>query len=297
MSYTAIDLSQLPAPDVVETLDYENILAAMLEDLQQRDPVFNALVESDPVYKILEVAAYRETIIRQRVNDAARAVMLAYATGPDLDQLGALFNVERKLLTPADPTANPPIEAVWESDEEFRRRIQLSLEGLSVAGPEGAYIFHSLSADPRVQDATATSPAPGEVLVTILSREGDGSAPADLVKSVDKHLQQDDLRPLTDSVTVQGAEIVRYDIRATIYTYPGPDRAVVLAEARKALDLYVDEMRRLHKAIPRTGITAALHVEGVQRVELASPAADLAISATQAGYCRSIRIIDGGTAF
>ncbi|MGI2025764.1 baseplate assembly protein [Endozoicomonas acroporae] len=297
MSYTAIDLSQLPAPDVVETLDYENILAAMLKDLQQRDPVFNALVESDPAYKILEVAAYRETLIRQRVNDAARAVMLAYATGPDLDQLGALFNVERKLLTQADPTANPPIEAVWESDEEFRRRIQLSLEGLSVAGPEGAYIFHSLSADPRVQDATATSPKPGEVLVTILSREGDGSAPADLVKSVDKHLQQDDLRPLTDAVTVQGAEIVGYDIRATIYTYPGPDRAVVLTEARKELDLYVDEMRRLHKAIPRTGITAALHVEGVQRVELSSPAADLAISATQAGYCRSIRIIDGGTAF
>ena len=297
MSYTAIDLSQLPAPDVVETLDFENILAAMLEDLQGRDPVFNALVESDPVYKVLEVAAYRETLIRQRVNDAARAVMLAYAAGPDLDHIGARFNVKRKLLSPGDPTANPPIEPVWENDQEFRRRIQLSLEGLSVAGPEGAYIYHSLSADPRVQDATATSPSAGEVLVTILSREGDGSAPADLVEAVDKHLQQDDLRPLTDAVTVQGAEIVGYDVRATIYTYPGPDRAVVLTEARKELDLHVAEMRRLNKSIPLTGITAALHVEGVQRVELDNPPADLAISATQAAYCRSIEIIDGGTAF
>ena len=119
MSYTAIDLSQLPAPDVVETLDFENILAAMLEDLQGRDPVFNALVESDPVYKVLEVAAYRETLIRQRVNDAARAVMLAYAAGPDLDHIGARFNVKRKLLSPGDPTANPPIEPVWENDQEL----------------------------------------------------------------------------------------------------------------------------------------------------------------------------------
>ena len=297
MSYTAIDLSQLPAPDVVETLDYENILAAMLEDLQGRDPVFNALVESDPVYKILEVAAYRETLIRQRVNDAARAVMLAYATGTDLNQLGALFNVERKLLKPADPTANPPIAAIWESDEEFRRRIQLSLEGLSVAGPEGAYIFHSLSADSRVQDATATSPRPGEVLVTILSREGNGSAPADLVKAVDNHLQQDDLRPLTDSVTVQGAKIVGYDIRATIYTYNGPDSALVIDEAKQRLNRYISNMRKLAKDVPVSGIFAALHVEGVQRVELEKPKADLVIGPTQASYCQSVTVNHGGTDF
>ena len=297
MSYTAIDLSQLPAPTVVETLDYETILTAMLTDLQQRDPVFNALIESDPVYKILEVAAYRETIIRARVNDSARAVMLAYATGSDLGQLGALFNVERKLLTPGNPTANPPTDPVWESDEEFRRRIQLSLEGLSVAGPEGAYIYHALSVDPRALDATATSPKAGEVLVTVLSREGDGSAPPDLVSAVEKHLQQDELRPMTDAVTVQGVTVIKYQVSATLYTYPGPDRAVVLAEARIQLANYVEAMRRLDKDVPVSGIFAALHVEGVQRVQLESPAADLIISPVQAGYCDAITITDGGEAF
>ena len=149
MSYSAIDLSQLPSPEVVETLDYENILAEMLNDLRQRDSSFSALVESDPAYKILEVAAYRETIIRARVNDGAKAVMLAYATGKDLEHIGARYGVYRQLLTPADPDAIPPVEAVYEQDEELRRRIQLALEGLSVAGPQGAYIYHSLSADPE----------------------------------------------------------------------------------------------------------------------------------------------------
>ena len=46
----------------------------------------------------------------------------------------------------------------------------------SVAGPTGAYEFHALSADGDVKDAAATSPAPGEVVVTVLSRTGDGAA-------------------------------------------------------------------------------------------------------------------------
>ncbi|WP_163834692.1 baseplate J/gp47 family protein [Spartinivicinus ruber] len=64
--FTAIDLSQLPAPDVIEPIDYEMVLASMLDDLQKRDSSFTALVESDPAMKILEVCAYREMLIRQQ---------------------------------------------------------------------------------------------------------------------------------------------------------------------------------------------------------------------------------------
>jgi phage-related baseplate assembly protein len=113
----------------------------MLADLRVREPSFDALVPSDPAFKILEVAAYREMLIRQRVNDAAKAVMLAYAQRGDLDQLGALLAVERLILDPGNLDAGIP--PTMESDEDFRRRIQLSPEGFSVAGPEGAYVFHT----------------------------------------------------------------------------------------------------------------------------------------------------------
>ena len=46
---STLDLSLLPPPEVVEQLDYEAILAEMLADLRARDPVFDALVDSDPV--------------------------------------------------------------------------------------------------------------------------------------------------------------------------------------------------------------------------------------------------------
>ncbi len=49
------------------------------------------IVESDPAYKILEVAAYRELLLRQRVNDASKLYYWPNAKGSDLDHLAALF--------------------------------------------------------------------------------------------------------------------------------------------------------------------------------------------------------------
>ncbi|WP_211295237.1 baseplate J/gp47 family protein, partial [Novosphingobium guangzhouense] len=91
-------------------------------------------------------------------------------------------------------------------------RMVLAPEGYSVAGPEGAYLFHALSADAEVLDATATSPSPGVVIVSILSRLGDGTASAQLVDTVQAYVSADDRRPLTDFVTVQSAQIVPYAV-------------------------------------------------------------------------------------
>lgn len=84
--------------------------------------------------------------------------------------------MKRLTVTPADNDAVPPVAAVMESDEALRLRVPAAFEGLSVAGPTAAYEFHARSADGRVADASATSPAPAEVVLTVLSREGDGTA-------------------------------------------------------------------------------------------------------------------------
>lgn len=293
-TYTAIDLSQVPAPSVVETIDFETILAAMIADLQVRWPEFTALVESDPAYKILEVCAYRETVLRQRINEAARSVMLAYSTGADLENLAALFGVTRLVIDPGDPEALPPVPATMESDSDLRRRVQLSLEGFSTAGPSGAYIFHALSADGDVLDASAISPAPGDVLVSILSRTGDGTASPTLQATVEAALSAEDVRPLCDTVGVQSAEIVNYAITATLRFNPGPDSATILANAEAAAAAYAGAQHRLGLDVTLSGIYAALHQPGVARVDLASPTGNIAISLEQASYCTSITLTDGG---
>ncbi|MBA0216750.1 baseplate assembly protein [Pectobacterium brasiliense] len=296
-----IDLSQLPAPAVVEELDYEAIYTerkAVLLSLypeDQRAAVARTLtLESDPLVKLLQENAYRELLWRQRVNEAARAVMVAFAQGDDLDQLGANFSVSRLVITPADDSTLPPTPALMESDSDFRLRIQQSFEGLSVAGSVGAYQYHGRSADGRVADVSVISPSPASVTVSVLSREGNGSASPELVAIVATALNGEDVRPVADRVTVQSAAIVPYEIDATLYLYPGPEKEPVRAAAEQKLKAYVSAQHRLGRDIRRSAIYAALHVEGVQRVELTTPAADIVLTDAQASYCSGYRLGVGG---
>lgn len=292
-TFTAIDISKLPAPNVVEEISFEQIFELMLADLKARDPSFTAMTESDPAYKILQVAAFREVLIRQRVNEACRAVMLPYANDGDLDNLGALLNVPRLLVDPGNPDAIPPVPATMESNTDFRRRIQLSPEGFSTAGPEGAYIFHALSATGSVLDASAISPSPGNVTVTVLSRVGDGTADSGLVSAVNQALSSESVRPLTDSVSVQSATIIDYTVNATLYFYSGPGNEEVLANAQAAIESYTADGHRLGIDVTLSGIYAALHQPGVQRVELASPSANISVDKTKAAFCTAIAIASG----
>jgi Phage-related baseplate assembly protein len=299
MSATPIDLSQLPAPDIVETIDFESLLAerkAKLVSLypadQQAEVAAALALESEPMNIHLQENAYREIVLRQRVNDAARAVMLAYATGKDLAQLAALFGISKLTIVEPDPAND--IEGVYESDTDLRARTQLAPQSFSVAGPEGAYISHARNADGLVLDASATSPAPCEVVVTVLSREGDGTAEKPLLDKVTAALQSDNVRPLTDKVTVQGAQINRYAIRATLVFFAGPDRSVAMAEANKKTAAYAKEMHKLGMEITLDGIYAAARQAGVQKVILESPIANIPATKQQAPYCTAIALIDGG---
>lgn len=325
-SFTAVDLSQLPMPAVVEVIDVETLFNEMLSKLRELHPAFDALVESDPVYKMLQVVAMFRFLDRQRVNDAGKAVTLAYAVGTDLDHRGANVGVSRLVLDPGDPDQSIP--PTMESDEDFRRRIQLAPEGFSVAGPEGAYMFHALGADSRVLDASATSPEPddiraivfavlaangasgalttamttalnaatwpGEVIVSVLSREDDGTADAELIANVEAVLAADDVRPLTDHVTVQSATVVPYTVAATIYTFAGPDSSVVMAEANARLDAYIEASHRMGRDVTLSGLYAALHAPGVQRVVLTAPVADVVVDRTSATYCTGRTVLHGG---
>lgn len=291
-TFTAVELSKLPVPDLTEQVSFEQSYADLKATLYLLAPEYATLLESDPMSVLLQVCAYREVHLRESFNVRGKGNMLAYAGGGDLDNLGAFFGVVRQQITPADPKTNTP--AVMESDVELRRRIQLAPEGYSVAGPEGAYLFHALSADPDVLDVSAMSPTPGEVLVTLLSRSGDGVPSSGLVERVASALMDGNVRPLTDLVTVRAAEIMRYTVKAEIVTYAGPDAAVVLEEANRRLRAYVDESHRLGRDVPRSGLYASLHVEGVQRVNLIEPVDDLFIANHQAAHCTAFDIVHVG---
>lgn len=287
-----IDLSRLPAPDVLEAISYEQIVADMKTAVVEAMPEMAAVLatHSEPAVKIIEVCAYFVMLTRARVNDAARGVMLAYAVGSDLDQLAALYGVQRLVTVPGNPSAVPPVPDVYETDAELRARVQMAPEGFSVAGPRGAYEFHALSADGGVLDASVDSPSPGDVRVVVLSRTGNGAASSQLLSKVSAALNAETVRPLCDNVIVQSASIVNFTVSATLEFLDGPDPSVVLAEANAALAVYLEESRRIGRAVRISGIHAAIHRPGVAKVNLSAPLADVVPTATQAPFCTSFSV-------
>ena len=292
MSFTPIDLSRLPAPNVVEPLDYESILAERKAELvatfpaaEQETIAARLALESEPLTKLLQENAYRELVWRQRVNEAALATMLAFAKGNDLEQVAARFNVQRLVIIPANPTAVPPVAAVMEGDESLRERTQMAMEGLSVAGPRNAYIFHARSADGRVADAWAHSPSPAEVVLTIQSALGDGTADAELLGTVDIYVGDDDRRPVADRVTLQSAEVIEFEVEAVLHLDTvGPEAEPIRAAAEARLAAMVNRRRRLGWEVNRSGLDAALHIEGVKRVDLPGWV-DIVATRQQAPFC------------
>lgn len=293
-AFDAINLDKLPAPALVEELDAEVILAEMKADLIARAPELAAVLELESALatKLLQMCAYRELLLRQRVNDAVRGNMLAYATGSDLDNLGAMFGVLRGVIQEADLLTTPPTAAIYEDDVRLRQRIQLALEGFTTCGTIGAYQFWGLSASPLIKDVSVAEPAPGQVQLTVLSHEADGVATQVLLDAVDATTQS--RRPLTDQVIVQTANIQNYTVEASLTLYEGPGSQLVLDAANAAVEAFVEARHHLGHDITLSGLLAALHQSGVQNVALTQPAADLVIGPETAAYCTNISIVFGG---
>ena len=278
--FSAIDLSKLPAPAIVEELDYEAIFQAMLGDAKNRIAAAGGVLdvgnlESEPLVIGLQAAAYREMLLRQRVNDGVKAVLLAYSWGTNLDHLGAYLGTARK---------------DGEEDDDFRARIQLAIEAFSTAGPYGAYRYHALSAHADVRDVAVLGPEsgevdPGQVGIWVLSKVGDGAAAADLTDAVYAACSAEDARPLTDQVLVFPAEVVSYQIDVTIKVPRGPDAEVVRQLASKRLDDYVTARHGLGLPVTVAGIIGAAMAPEVVNVEVTEPAADIEPGETGAAYC------------
>lgn len=293
-----VDLSKLPAPKVLEELDYETLLAerkakflSLYQDESERAVMAARLeLESEPITKLLQENCYLQLLERQRINSAAQATMLAYATGTDLDVIGGNYNIARKVIQAEDLTTRPPKSEILENDEDFRIRIQLAFEGLSVAGPRNAYIFHALSAHERVADVSVSSPTPASVIVTVMSNDNNGIPTADILQAVRNKLNDEDIRPIGDRVTVQACTNTHYQIHAKLHVYRGPEVEPIKQTATEKIGQYVKDKRRLGRDISLSGIYSALHLEGVQRVELLKPTADVVLNNTQTGLCTNITI-------
>ena len=282
-----LDLAKLSAPNVLEQLDAEQLLTSLKTSLLNSNPeLANALaLESEPLTQLLNAYAYQSTLLRARVNDAAKSTLLASATGSDLDHIAARYSVTR---------------LINEDDERLRHRTQKAFHSLNTAGSQESYEYHTLSADPRVKDVFVTSPSPSHIVITILSNENPQGQPSVSLmhklettfglkagdqNSVSDVLAAQKIRPIGDRVQLVGATTQPFSLQANIKLELGPGHAQVEQQVRQKVAGYLQARSGLGQHIKRSALFAVLHQPGVEEVELLSPSHNVVGGNNEVALC------------
>ena len=128
-----------------------------------------------------------------------------------------------------------------EGDDRFRERIRLAPATLSTAGPESAYRFYALSADPEIIDVAIESPDAN--IIDIYPLMTGGAVPdQDTLDKVEEVCSADNVRPMTDLVTAKAPTQVSYDIQLKYYCTKDNEADTIKAVegAGNAVDRYIE---------------------------------------------------------
>lgn len=278
---SSLDLARLPAFKLVD-IDYETERAALIAGIKARFeargiPYDVDMLETDTAVILAEEFAFRKTLTLGQISDAGKRFTLVSSYGGALDAIGATYyadiGVERLVVTPADPIAGTP--AVMESDDRFRRRIQLAPEART-PGTLGGYEYWALTAAPGLTDARALNHAsglvsPGQILVVLLG----GADEDDQVEIAQAFLLNRNVKLATDMVAVRAATRTEAAINAVLEMRPGPSPGLIQTEAEANLTAYLAKRRRIGERITKSSIGAALTVGGVDRVRQNAPVTDI----------------------
>lgn len=255
------DLTSLPDPQILDDLTLKDLRDRVLTNFVEGAPAYESLLASDPAVTVLDTYVFREFVLRLRINSAIKGMLLAYATGDNLDNIAANFLIER--LTD-------------ETDEDFRARIQERGLIPSAAGPANIYKYHALSSSTDVVDARVYSPAPGEVEIAILGPADvdDGVPSEDLLETVYNYVNSDSIRVLTDLLTVVPAVRIVQNVVATVSLLPDTPQSVfdnLEGDLETAHAAYLG----LGKDLTKSWLISQLHVDGVHSVTLTTPSTDV----------------------
>lgn len=273
-------LRDLPPPEIIESLDYEAILAVLRTDAEARfaavgiDYTVGAL-ETDPVMIVLQAAAYREVLLRGRVNDAARANTVLFAVGADLDHHAGFYDVTR---------------LPDETDAALRQRVALAIAGRSAGGPEERYraVAHAVSTN---VDEVAIYQVDGgpKIELAVLAVDNGGVPDQALLDAVEAAVTAKDVLLVSDTISVVSAVKIHVDVSVQIWLLPGASDAII-AESEARLRAAWAKSGQIGFDLNPSWIAAQLFVDGVSRVVVAAPSTPVVAQPNEAIAIQNVNV-------
>jgi len=262
-----IVLEKISTEDILETrmIRFKQLWAKYDPPMAAQYDVEN--LEFDPIKINQEACTYFELMLRDRVNQAARSITLAYAIGTDLDAIASRY-----------PGGVPRQEG--ESDDRYRRRIWLSPNTLSPHGTAEAYEFWALTAYPALRDVTAIRKVTHDyyptILITCLMQPPNDPGPEDeaLVR-IRAYIQTLSRAGLTDVISVNKPKIKDINYKINVWLYPGTLQDQALERIEKNLSTLIAEQYWLGHDHSLMAINACCALSGVHHVDIIEPTEDI----------------------
>lgn len=164
--------------------------------------------------------------------------------------------------------------AEQEDDESLAERVYLAPAGYSVAGPADAYAYHALNYNVNISDVRVTSPSPVEVDIRFIMQDGELPTDGDIA-DLQRYLEDNDIRPLTDHVVVKAPETVDYGIKLKYFINRSDRNKVesIKSEVSAAVEEYINWQRgHIGRDINPSELTRLIINAGAKRVEITEPA-------------------------
>ncbi len=159
-------------------------------------------------------------------------------------------------------------------DDEYYELMRQSMDAYTTAGPEGAYTYFARQVSTQIADVVLTTPNPGQVNIYVLMDDGT-IAGEEIKNAVYEACNDKYVRPLTDLVVVDDAEIVPYDIEFTYYISRSLTTSAIDIEAavNDAVAEYIAwQSAKIGRDINPSYLTGLLMGTGIKRVAMTSPA-------------------------
>ncbi|WP_375678587.1 MULTISPECIES: baseplate J/gp47 family protein [unclassified Bartonella] len=251
----------LAKPEIITELSFEEIRAAALTHLKELLPEYTFL-ESDPAVKVIEAFSYRELLLRQRINEAARNNILDFAIGESLDALGNWHGIARM---------------EGESDERYRERIQLHARGGNGSGTEPYYKLIALTADSRVKDAIIYRKGKDPTIyVALFGNNEEGTASEDLLQTVSQALHRKNIIMTNDTIIVHAAVKKVLDLEADVWLLPETSLKILTTMEANLRAAWRQE-QAIGRELSLSWWVSKLMIPGVQKVIAITPTKDSAV--------------------
>ena len=182
-----------------------------------------------------------------------------------------------------------------EADDAYAERIRITPETFSTAGPGGAYEYWAKTANQLIVDVEAYSPAPGEVNVVVLLK--DGELPSqEILNQVAATCNNRKRRPLTDLVQVLAPNQVKYDIDAEYWIDAGDATiaANIQDKVSQAVQDYITWQRsKLGRDINPSELIYRIKAAGAKGVKVTAPVY-AALERYEVGVADNVTVTYGG---